>query len=299
MASEAIAGRMNHTGSPAIACIISAYQLPRQLVRLVSRLQSPRRTFYVHVDLKTPTSVYDEMAAGLVVHDNVHLLTRHACHWGGFGHVEATLKGLARIADAGTPCDYVVLLTGQDYPIKSNACLDAFFAARQGQSFMNHRPLPIAAFPDGGYGRLRRRHVVFRGAVRALPSLPWLPDSWARRVPYGLHPHFGSGYWCLHRSAVEYVVEFLRTHPGYVRFFQHAYVPDEMFFQTILLNSPLAPTIVNDDVRLIKWPGPAVLTSADVEDLAASPDLFARKFDERVDTVVLDRIDRELIAWPA
>jgi len=294
--SQEIPGGTHHTGSPAIACIISAYHLPRQLARLVARLQAPRRTFYVHIDLKAPAPVYDEMVAGLTGHDDVHVLPRHVCHWGGFGHVRATLEGLARIADSGTPYDYVVLLTGQDYPIEPNAAIDDWFTRHAGRSFMNHRALPVAAFPDGGYGRLRRRHVVYRGHVRALPSWPFLPAAWTRRVPYGLHPYFGSGYWCLHRAAVEYVVEFLRSHPRYVRFFEHAYVPDEMFFQTILLNSPLATSIVDDDLRYIKWPGPMVLTSANLEEMRASPDLFARKFDERVDAAVLDRIDAELLA---
>jgi hypothetical protein len=80
-----------------------------------------------------------------------------------------------------------------------------------------------------------------------------------------------------------------------VRFFEHAYVPDEMFFQTLLLNSPLASTIVNDDLRLIKWPGPAILTAADWNDILRSPDLFARKFDENVDASILDSIDRDLL----
>jgi hypothetical protein len=133
---------------------------------------------------------------------------------------------------------------------------------------MNYRPLPVDGLEDGGWGRLP-----------------------ARELPYGLQPYFGSGYWTLHRTAIEYVRAFLRDHPTYQPFFEQVRVPDEMFFQTILLNSPLAGTIVNDDLRFIKWPGPAVLTGADLEELLAAPDLYARKFDETVDAAVLDAID--------
>ena len=50
----------------------------------------------------------------------VHLLDRHVCDWGGFGHVAVSLDGIAAIVENGIPCDQAVLLTGQDFPLKSN-----------------------------------------------------------------------------------------------------------------------------------------------------------------------------------
>jgi hypothetical protein len=164
----------------------------------------------------------------------------------------------------------VALLTGQDYPIKSNAHVEQVLAASGGRSFMNFQPLPVDRLEGGGYARLPE------------------PD-----VPYGLHPYFGSGYWILHRTAVEYIQSFLSDHPEYVPYFERVRVPDEMFFQTVLLNSPLRDTIVNDDFRYIRWPGPKVLAMADLDDLRQTRDLFARKFDETVDPAVLAAID----AW--
>lgn len=77
-------------------------------------------------------------------------------------------------------------------------------------------------------------------------------------------------------------------------------VPDEIFFQTILLNSSLASDIVNDDMRYIEWKdpnsgSPSVLDMNDFPGLANSPKLFARKFDEEVDVEILDRIDHEIL----
>jgi len=258
------------------AYIISAYKLPEQLIRLVARLQGPSRSFYIHVDATAPAAVHERIVQGLTSHPNVHFLPRHACRWGDFGHVRATLKGLAAIDDSGLDPDYVALLTGQDYPIKSNEHIDQYLSRRAGASFMNHRPLPVEGLEQGGYERL--------------------PEG---LVPGSLPIHFGSGYWCLHRDAVEYVAEFLRAHPAFVPFFEQVRVPDEMFFQTILLNSPLRGTIVNDDLRFIKWPGPKVLTSDDWHEIQAAPDLFARKFDADTDAGIMDLIDRHLLASPA
>jgi len=253
-----------------IAYVISAYKLPAQLIRLVRALRYPRRAFYIHVDSRTPDAEHDTLTAALGSADDVEFLPRHPCRWGDFGHVRATLKGLDRLAASGRPFDYVALLTGQDYPIKPNAHLEQVLAASAGRSFMNFQPLPVEGLERAGYARLP------------------VPD-----LPYGLHPYFGSGYWTLHRTAIEYVQSFLLDHPAYVPYFERVRIPDEMFFHTVLLNSPLRETIVNDDLRFIRWPGPKVLTTAELGDLRHAPDLFARKFDETVDAAVLSAID----AW--
>jgi hypothetical protein len=78
-------------------------------------------------------------------------------------------------------------------------------------------------------------------------------------------------------------------------------VPDEIFFQTIILNSSFARRAVNDNLRYIEWKdpdagSPAILRKSDFQKLASSSKLFARKFDMTVDTEVLDFIDREIIA---
>jgi hypothetical protein len=88
--------------------------------------------------------------------------------------------------------------------------------------------------------------------------------------------------------------------PALVRFFKYVDVPDEIFFQTVLLNSPYRDIIVNDNLRHIDWKdptagSPAVLTRSDFPALAESPKLFARKFDVRVDAGILDMIDERLL----
>ena len=236
-----------------IAYIISAYKLPRQLIRLVGALQQPHHAFYIHIDAKTGDDVFEIVRAGLERATNVELLTRHVCEWGDFGHVRATLKGLDRLTASGRPYDYVAVITGQDYPIKSAADTERFLARQRERSFMNFRPLPIEGMEAGAYDRL--------------PS----PN-----LPGGLHPYFGSGYWTLHRRAIEYIQGFLQSSPAYIPFFERVRIPDEMFFQTILLNSPLRADIVNDDLRLIKWPGPEVLTSAALDEIERASDLLAR-----------------------
>jgi hypothetical protein len=229
---------------------------------------------------------------------NVYFLDRHICYWGGFGHVRVSIKGINELFRKKIPFDYAVLLTGQDYPIKTNEQILEFFQRNNGKSFMDYFPLPTDQWLNGGLERIERWHVRLFDRHYLFPRKA---DSFIkRRFPKGFQPFGGSSYWCLTRDCIEYLYSTIHTNTEFVKFFRYVDVPDEIFFQTILLNSSLAPDIVNDDMRYIEWKdpnsgSPSVLNMTDFPRLENSPKLFARKFDEEVDVEVLDRIDREVL----
>jgi hypothetical protein len=273
------------------AYIISAYKRLNQLSRLVRRLHTDTAVFFVHVDRKTNDGDYAALAEGLQDLPSVHFLERHTCHWGGFGHVRATLKGIDELRRIGTPFDYVILLTGQDYPIKSNEHIESFFTLAKGNSFMGFSALPSDSWsPRGGLDRIEYRHLRVHGRH--------LRSPFRRRFPAGLRPYGGGAYWCLSRACIEYVARFVAERPDVVEFFESVDIPDELFFQTVVLNSELGDTVVNDNLRYIDWTRgrrPAILGAADFTALRNSQKLFARKFDVQQDEAVLDLIDRHLL----
>jgi hypothetical protein len=130
-----------------------------------------------------------------------------------------------------------------------------------------------------------------------------------RNIPDGLKPFGGSAYWALPREAVVYVTDFVETERSFVRFFRHTLSPDEMFFHTILMNSPLRDRVTSLSapccygLHYIDWsPGrahPETLVLSDLPRLRETPALFGRKFDAGVDRDVLDAIDTQLLGWPA
>jgi Core-2/I-Branching enzyme len=274
-----------------IAYVVSAFKYPQQLGRLLRRLSTPNTTFAVHVDRKTSRSIFSEMQRETEAIPEVRFLDRHVSHWRGFGHVQATLKGIVDAFERCPDFDYVVLLTGQDYPLRSPRRLERVLGRANGRSFLTWRALPWSGWqPRGGMHRIEDWHLVTYGKVHV--SLPL-----RRRLPGGLAPYGGGAYWCLARPAVEYVYEFLQRNPEYVGFFRHVLVPDELFFQTILLNSPLRDTIVNDHLRFIDWsedPGPTILRMEHLPALIGSGKLLARKFDATVDERILDVLDARI-----
>jgi hypothetical protein len=274
-----------------LAYIISAYHRLSQVTRLVRRLQTDGASFFVHVDRKTSDGEFRALVDSVRDLPMVHFLERHTCHWGGFGHVRASLKGIDALLSSGTPFDYAILLTGQDYPIKPSHHIARFFETQHPRSFMAVSSLPSASWtPRGGLGRIEYAHLRFHGRHARLP--------FRRTFPEGLLPYGGGAYWSLSRDCIEYLSTFVVERPDVVRFFRHVDIPDEIFFHTILMSSPLRDTIVDDNLRYIDWTRgrrPAILETRDLDALRASRKLYARKFDVEQDANVLDLIDRELL----
>lgn len=284
-----------------IAYLIRAHHRPLQLARLVERLRTPGARFFVHVSAQTPDETYDAMRDAVADSPDVRWLPRVRTYYGGFGLVRATLVGVDAILREDTLPSHAILLSGQDYPLRPAAEIEQYFAARPGLSFLQHFQLPVAdRWPgeNGGLDRIRGYYLERFSYRTRLLRVPFV----RRRFPAGLTPYGGSAWWALADDALVELDRFARENPRVLDFFRHVKIPDEIMVQTILMNSPLRDTIVNEEIHYVDWPAgahPATFTVADLERLLASGKLFARKFDLHVDSVILDLIDREALGVTA
>jgi hypothetical protein len=284
-----------------IAYIVLAHSLPRQLCRLVERLDGDQNLFLVHVDRRAPQEVFAEALRGLGSNPRVVFLPRRSSRRTTFALVAAPLEALRTLIGRDHPFDYAILLSGQDYPIKPQRSLGELLAEDPEACFLHAFPIEDpehSDWPPHATFRYRNWHL-------GLGSRRWsLPLN--RRIPSGRVPYGGSMYWALPRSAVEYMLATVEREPRLVTFFKHTFVPDEMFFQTILMNSPLRDRVTSlaapdcYGLHHIDWQPnrdrPETLGISTLPALRSSPAFFARKFDASVDDDVLDRIDAELLA---
>jgi Core-2/I-Branching enzyme len=283
-----------------LAYLIRAHHRPAQLARLVRRLEHDDASFYIHVSGRTSQETHSAMRSALGDAPNVHWTRRVTTYYGGFSLVKATLVSIEEIAREDPLPDYTILLSGQDYPLKPPGEIASFLARHAGKSFVHHFPLPSHRdWPDedGGLDRIRYWHferVAYRTRQLRIPLV-------TRRFPRGFQPYGGSAWCSLTAECLRYVIDFVDQNESFVRFFKHVFIPDELFLQTIILNSPLRETVVNDVLHYIQWPGgahPATLGAADLPKLTASGKLFARKFDVKHDSEILDLLDREILLSP-
>lgn len=294
-----------------IVYIILAHQLPDQLIRLVHRLNADDVTFFIHVDKKAKSAMYKQIVASLGGYKNIYFLDRYARYHGDFNHVKATLQGIRMAHALSIQYDYIILLTGQDYPIKSNISIQRVLEESHERSFIEYFPLPSEHWQNenGGFDRVNYFYLHWYGwefpFLKRNNYLKLIPDQiWfalakilpMRRIfPGDFRIYGGSAYWCLSRESAEYIYNFVQQNDAFVNFFKNVKIAEEIFFQTVLLNSPLRDRLVNDNLRYIIWSKsrhPENLCDQDFENLIKSNKLFARKFDMTVNPGLVDMIDR-------
>lgn len=283
-----------------VAYIINAYRNWPQVERLVRTLAEAEATaFLIHLDRKSGPRIEADLRRALGDLETVHFLPRRNVYWGRFSVVAATLSGLSAVDDLGLDPDQVVVLSGQDYPIKPPGQIAEFLSANPDRAFVDHFAIPdLDALPTqrGGLDRIEFVHVWIprRGPTR-------LPIR--RRARLGLEPFGGSAHLALGRDHRRYIRDVATRDRRLMWFFRLTDIPDELFFQTVLLNSPLSDRVVNENLFELHFEPranhPTVLTRADLPRLAASKALFARKFDPARDPEMLTLVERELLELPA
>jgi hypothetical protein len=267
---------------------------PAQVSRLIHRLAVPGTAFAIHVDAKSGAAVEDPLREATADVANVHFVDSRPVYWAHYSLLDSILRSLAALRDLGLDPDQTVTTTGQDYPLLAPEEVARRLSADADRAFVQHSKLPnLDWWPNdrGGLDRLERVYVRFprRGMVKT---------PIRRRVPHGWQPYGGSIGMCLGRPHREYVVDLLARDRSLRRHFRHANLAEEWFVQTVLMNSPLRDSVVDDNLLFTRWQPlanhPDVLGVADLDEALSSGKLFARKFDPTRDPEVLDELERRV-----
>lgn len=288
------------------AILITAYKNIEHLEE-IARFFGEGFNIYIHIDKKS--KIDPKSAESLLKHKNIAYLSRkHKVNWGGLNHLLAILD-LAEQAFRNTHNEYFHLITGHDFPIKSKNDFTTFFDQNKHSNYMEYHKLPYADWPEGGMDRLSRYNLydlidgrtgqkeIFLKRFSKIQKLLGIKRRLSNNFPdqYG-----GSTYWSLSREALSYTFGFMKNNPGYLKRFKYTFCAEEIFFQTILLNSPLKEKIINNNLRFIIWENrngnfPANLDTTDYDNIKKSEALFARKFEYPASTGLLSLIKRDLL----
>jgi hypothetical protein len=310
----------DRAGDIGVVYLVFSHRNPAQVVRLVRRLRggSDRSHIVLHHD-QTSTRLDRSLFAGLT---NVHLLPYRAIEWGTFTWVDAILRAI-RWTLEHLDFDWLLLLSGQDYPIQPLSQIERFLETTDYDAFVKGFPLgsrPQTAGEDvrryfyryyrvaGGSRFSRSLASRGRGATMARRVQRAQPLLSFKRGPSGLYVgirrltlpfnqdfrwYRGSAWFTLSRKAVAVVDRFAARATRRMRYFRRMWVPDESFVATVILNEP-GMRVHHDHLRFIRFgagPHPDILTIKDAEEILSSGKHFARKFDISVDERILDLID--------
>jgi hypothetical protein len=307
-----------------IVYIILAFDNPNQIKRLICSLNSESVFFYIHVDKKVDQSPFDLFLnefSNLKFVDTQH---RNEISWGDNKMVKSILN-LLKLVKENHNSGYCVLLSNNDYPIKSNESIRQYFSKKFGNSFIAINPL----FPESSIFNQRLKSYKF-DLSKKRKDLILIPSIWdksffsfknlfslkkivsarqlfnlrkiffKRKHPNGIIPYWGSPWWAIPIEIINEILEFCKKNYKFVKFHEETFISDEIFFQTILFHLKGQEKInTKFDVRCtyMKFKenesSPEILLESDFQEIINLPDrfLFARKFDSKKDYQILNKID--------
>lgn len=272
------------------AYFILVHRYPKQFKRLFKAIYLPGNQYVIHIDRSSGSALANDLKAFLKPYQGAKILPAKDALWGGYSLVDAELRGMAMLLKMDCSWTHYINLSGQDFPLKSQRYIRDFLAAHPGQQFIEaldqrtHRPETI--------NRISHRFIESLGQIKST-GIP-------RDFISGARPFIGTQWKAVTRGFCEFVCHD-PTVDRYKRFYEGSFIPDESFFQTVIMNNANQGLIVNDDLRMIDWiPDgdiklrPRNYGVPDIGRLKSSPDLFARKFDAEEDQAVLDMLDHHL-----
>lgn len=284
--------------------------------KALSRLLTPQSCAVVHIDARC----YDDGHRLCALGDVTLCPHRYRVDWGEISMVD-TVNDMVRQALSQYRARHYVLMSGNDYPVKTSADIERRLDMNPDSDFIMARRLPSASLHwlEDGARRLKayalplgnrhiatiEPHALDCGNMRELAkTIIYNPlrigkalQLWAK-APVRIPPvamHGGEFWWILTRTTLLRCLDYIDSHPDYHRFMSDVSNPDEVYYHTLVaLLSP--DTIVDKRMRYIYWTGkknsPAWLTRENYDILhkaVANPDaLLARKIG---DTAVCDLID--------
>lgn len=287
---------------------ITAHKNPRQLARLVRTLAHSHHIVCIHVDAK---SQINDFRSALASQSNIQFITsRTKVNWAGYSQVEAVLSGLREFSGSG--CSHFILLSGQDYPIKPLADFESFLEYHPGKNFIEL--VKVKEHWPGAIQRTSKYHFIdyfegrrnsFRLIAKLINKAEGLVNiilnlKKERSMPLSYKLYGGSSWFVFTSMMSNYILSQINKHPELISFFKFTANPDEHFFHTLIGNSDLYSTVVENNLRYIKFlpnkNNPEILTANDFDKLSSAHNkFFARKFDETADLKIFELLDKLIL----
>lgn len=287
--------------------LILAHSDPNHFGRLLKRIVKDNVKVYVHLDRKADIAPFELAANDLP--NIVFCTNRVHVMWGAFSVVTATLN-LIEAALAGTRSDYLVLLSGADYPVATQTQIATYFASQKGADLVRLSVIPetekevLWRVRGLHFRQLANRFTLRRKFLKPLElALRLMP----RQIRPGVKIAVGSQWWALTEDTARYTMNALKSDKDMRRMFKFALAPDELAFHTVLANSPLneAGRLEEPYQDIRKTGGPFAQSNFHYidRDIVKGPDkarmiinherryLFARKFKSGDSDTALDTID--------
>ena len=270
------------------AYLILAHDQPVLLEKLIRALDDERNDIYLHLDSRA-AQLDPERLLHVPERAGVYFAPRRSISWGGESLILAEMD-LFRTA-AVRQYRYYHLLSGTDFPLRSQDGIHAFFEAHEGQEFLDYWDRDEKEYLyriryryplQEQIGRYTNDSETLQLRLRSKAGVIAQKLRGEDRVrAYGKPVRCGSEWASLTNALVLYLLE---REEEIREFFLQGVAADELYKQTLCWNSPFREKIhPGGAMRLIDWErgDPYIWQESDWEQIRKSDALFIRKVTEQ------------------
>lgn len=283
-----------------IAYFIMVHQRPEAFKTLLEKIYTRDQFYLIHIDRKASAETTEVIQDYVVQYPNVYILESMNIVSGGFSMIQAELNAMEFLLNASKHWDYLINLSGEDLPLRSQQIIRQFLTVNAGRNYIFYYDQKFYR-PD----TLQRIQNHFTELTHRISSLIYKRDFMRGVIPY-----IGGKWFIFTRETCSFLSNNEKV-MDFEDYYLHTLLPAESFFQTVLMNTDFNDIIVNDDKRATFNPpliGKDNYYSQFLKFLAESNSLFINKVcdltNERIIECVangydiplpeIDEIEREL-----
>ena len=274
------------------AYLIMAHHQFSFLKELLLALDDERNDIYLHIDQKAQNFDFTGFSH-VVQKSSLYFTKRLNVHWGGYSQTACELV----LLKAAVPRHYAYyhLLSGSDFPLKTQDEIHQFFEEHAGKEFLCFDAPKFLP-------QIRERISLYHFFRESSCSLAEPADMLLTKLQRLLHVdrlkgqslslQKGANWFSITHAFAQYV---LNHEDAIKKHFRHSVCADELLLQTLAVNSsfmdqifdPFGSGLSLGNLRYIDWErgnenSPYTFQKEDAEFLRSLPHLFARKFDRNI-----------------
>lgn len=287
------------------AIIILSHGHIEQLISLVKYFNDDDFVVLIHLDKKNKyDSILKEILSKM---NNVFIYSKFKTNWGGHKLLECELFMLNE-ALKNQAVNHFHFISAQDVPTRNLSDFKTFFLKNEGLIFIKYKQYLQGEGQNETFERLNlfRLNDLFNERSKMGFFISKLCINIQevigvkRSTPSCFPAIFGGSAWfSLSRESVKYLIDYTSIHPQFYRRLKFTFAADEIYINTVLLNSSYKEKIINNDLRYVNWQLkngsiPAVLDKEDLFYILSAKNFFARKIDLSISSELLACLNKNL-----
>lgn len=264
---------------------------------LLKSLDFSKNDIYLHIDKKVGKIDYNQFYECLNESRLYILENRLDVSWGDFSQIQCEINLLEKALQYNY--QYYHLMSGVDMPLKTQNEIHEFFNNNYGTEFVHFENQNI---DKDTYDRVSKYHFFGgknKSFIKKIINFIFIKLQFSidRVKKSKLKFQKGANWFSITNQLARYIVE---NKKNIKKIFKYTRCADEMFLQTLIVNSDFIKNISKDNfsdnydtiMYFIDWKrgNPYEFTNEDYEILINSNMLFARKFNWNKDNTIIRRI---------